>query len=138
VTKPEKEKEHPKHGVMEPITRVIAMPKDANADGDIFGGWIVSQMDIAGAIPAGHTAKGRIVTVAINSLRFHKPVLVGDVITFSALVEKVGRTSITIRVEAVSERRNGEHVFVTEATFVYVAIDENRKPRPVFPGAGES
>ena len=114
-------------------TRLICMPSEANASGDIFGGYIVSQIDLAGAIVAGQRAAGRVVTVAINSVQFHKPVLVGDVISCYAAVEKVGRTSITIKVEVYAERCPLEVIRVTEGTVVYVAVDESRKPRPVDP-----
>lgn len=109
---------------------MMAMPADANATGDIFGGWILSQIDVAGAIAGYARAKGRIVTVALNSVQFHKPVFIGDVVSCFTEVERVGNTSITIKVEVFSERPN-ECAKVTEATIVYVAVDENRKPRQV-------
>jgi len=118
-------------------TRLICMPSEANASGDIFGGWIVSQMDLAGAIVAAQRARGRIVTVALDSVQFHHPVLVGDVISCFATVAKVGRTSITIDIEVYAERHPDCVIKVTQGTAVYVAVDENRKPRPVDSGKKE-
>ena len=123
----------------QPATRVMATPQDANAGGDIFGGWIMSQVDIAGSIAAFRRARGRIVTVAVNAFQFHKPVLVGDLVSFYATVTRVGRSSITVEVKVYAERmRNGavSCIHVTEATLTYVAIDENRKPRTVPPEDG--
>lgn len=119
------------NGGMSPTTRLLTMPAHANADGDIFGGWILSQMDIAGAIVAHEAAQGRIVTVAMDSVKFHKPVFIGDVVSVYAKIEKIGRTSITVAIEVYSDRCPAERVKVTEAKIVYVAIDEDRKPRPV-------
>ncbi len=117
----------------QPTVRVLAMPTDTNAAGDIFGGWIMSQVDIAGSIAAYRRAGGRVVTVAVNSFQFHKPVFVGDLISCYAEVVRVGRTSLTVRVEVHAERGRGieEAIKVTEATLTYVAIDSERKPRPV-------
>jgi acyl-CoA thioesterase YciA len=120
----------------QPATRVMATPQDANAGGDIFGGWIMSQVDIAGSIAAFRRARGRIVTVAVNAFQFHKPVLVGDLVSFYAAVTRVGRSLITVAVKVYAERmRNGTAscTHVTEATLTYVAIDEHRKPRQVPP-----
>jgi acyl-CoA thioesterase YciA len=119
----------------EPILRVVPMPADANSSGDIFGGWIMSQVDIAGAIPCVRLAKGRVVTVAVNSFVFRQPVLIGDIVSFYAEVDRVGRTSITVNVEVYAQRGTAEEVTVkvTEATLTYVAVDSNRKPRPVHP-----
>lgn len=120
----------------QPATRVMATPQDANAGGDIFGGWIMSQVDIAGSIAAFRRARGRIVTVAVNAVQFHKPVLVGDLVSFYATVTRVGRSSITVEVKVYVERmHNGvvTCIHVTEAMLTYVAIDENRKPRTVPP-----
>lgn len=114
-----------------PITRVLTMPSNANAAGDIFGGWILAQVDIAGAILAYERAQGRIVTVAMNSAHFKKPVFVGDVVSFFCEVLKIGTTSITVLVEVFAERVPDIKVKVTEAEVVYVAVDENREPRPV-------
>ena len=117
----------------QPMIRVMARPADTNAGGDIFGGWIMSQVDMAGSIPAYRLAGGRVVTVAVNSFRFHEPVFVGDLISCYADIVDVGRTSITVRVEVFAERAGNmsEHLKVTEATLTYVAVDENRQPRPV-------
>jgi acyl-CoA thioesterase YciA len=114
-------------------TRLICMPSEANSAGDIFGGWIVSQIDVAGAIVAAQRARGRVVTVAIDSVQFHKPVLVGDVISCFAAITKIGRTSITVHVEVCAERHPECVIKVTEGTVVYVAVDKDRKPRPVPP-----
>jgi acyl-CoA thioesterase YciA len=114
----------------DPTLRVVPMPSDANYSGDIFGGWIMSQVDIAGSIPAAQLAKGRIVTIAVNSFLFKQPVMIGDLVSFYADVVKVGKTSITVDVEVFAQRRSlHEIVKVTEATLTYVAVDENRKPR---------
>jgi acyl-CoA thioesterase YciA len=112
--------------------RVVPMPSDANYTGDIFGGWIMSQVDIAGSVPALRLAQGRIATVAVNSFIFKQPVLIGDLVSFYADVVRVGRTSITVEVEVYAERRTlREVVKVTEATLTYVAVDDQRRPRPV-------
>ena len=116
----------------EPTLRVVPMPSDANYSGDIFGGWIMSQVDIAGSIPAAQLARGRIVTIAVNSFLFKQPVMIGDLVSFYAEVARVGRTSITVDVEVYAQRRSlHETVKVTEATLTYVAVDENRRPRLV-------
>ena len=112
--------------------RTVAMPADANPNGDIFGGWVLSQMDLAGGIAAGERANGRVVTVAINAMTFIKPVNIGDVLCVYAEVEKTGRTSLAIHLEAWALRRVlGERVKVTEGLFTFVAIDEDGRPRPV-------
>ena len=112
--------------------RTLAMPADTNPNGDIFGGWVLSQMDIAGGITAGERAKGRVATVAIDAMRFHRPVYVGDVLGVYSNIEKIGRTSMTIRLEAwVLRNRLGKREQVTEGVFTFVAIDESGKPRPV-------
>lgn len=117
---------------MEPAIKVIAMPKDANADGDMFGGWILSMMDLAASIPAKKVAKKRIVTVAIDNINFHQPVFVGDCVECFAVVEKIGRTSITVKVDTFVERKeSGEKEKVTEGRFVFVSIGKDRKPVPV-------
>ena len=115
----------------QPAIKIVAMPKDANAGGSIFGGWIMSQIDIAGAVPALERAQGKIVTVAVNSIEFHEPIFIGDLISCYAEVIKTGCTSITIKVEVYAERylSNRQTVKVTEAELIYVALDENRKPR---------
>jgi acyl-CoA thioesterase YciA len=117
----------------EPVLRVVPMPADANHVGDIFGGWIMSQVDIAGSIPALRQARGRVATVAVNSFVFKKPVFVGDLVSFYARVVRVGRTSITVDVEVFAQRRplGDACVKVTEATLTYVAVDEERRPRVV-------
>ncbi|MCG8378156.1 MAG: acyl-CoA thioesterase [Proteobacteria bacterium] len=117
----------------QPAIRVVAMPKDTNSCDSIFGGWILSQIDIAAAIPALERARGRVATVAVNSVEFHEPVFVGDVVSCYAEVIKTGKTSITVKVEVYAERNfsNKEVVKVTEAELTFVALDENRKPRLV-------
>ena len=126
----------------EPVIRVLAMPTDTNAAGDIFGGWIMSQVDIAGSITAFRRARGRVVTVAVNSFEFHKPVFVGDLISCYAQVIRIGRTSLSVKVEVYAERNRQveECIKVTEAVLTFVAVDEQRKPRvvPRDEGDGES
>lgn len=118
------------HGEL--ATRTLAMPADANPSGDIFGGWVLSQMDIAGGIAAAQRAGGRVATVAVTAMTFHLPVYVGDVLCVYCAVEKVGRTSMTCRIEAWALRgRLGERVKVTEGTFVFVALDDAGRPRAV-------
>ena len=118
-----------------PALRVVPMPADANPTGDIFGGWIMSQVDVAGSIPALRLARGRVATIAVNSFVFKQPVLIGDLVSFYARVIKVGRTSITVDVEVFAQRLLPEEVTVkvTEATLTYVAVDRDRKPRPIVP-----
>lgn len=112
--------------------RTLAMPGDTNPNGDIFGGWVLSQMDIAGAIVAGKRAKGRTVTISLEAMKFHRPVHVGDVLCCYAEITKIGRTSMQIKIEAWAMRNfDPERVLVTEGIFTYVAIDDNRRPRPV-------
>ncbi len=116
-----------------PALRVVPMPADSNHNGDIFGGWIMAQVDVAGGIVAGRVARGRVATVSVNSFVFKQPVQIGDVLSFYADVQRIGNTSITINVEVYAERGR-EHtkiVKVTEATLTYVAIDLKGKPRPV-------
>lgn len=119
----------------EPTLRVVAMPSDANYAGDIFGGWLMGQVDIAGSIPALHRARGRVATVAVNSFQFKQPVFVGDIVSFYAEIIKAGRTSITVDVAVYSQRDPAKPtcVKVTEATLTYVAVSEDRKPRPLPP-----
>jgi acyl-CoA thioesterase YciA len=119
----------------EPLLRVMPMPADANQHGDIFGGWIMSQVDLAGSVLAAQRARGRVATVAVNSFQFKQPVFVGDVLSFYGDIVRVGHTSITVNVEVYAQRNpvNPEIVKVTEATLTYVATDESRKPRPVPP-----
>ena len=113
----------------------MAMPADTNAAGDIFGGWLMSQVDIAGSIIARRRADGRTVTVAVDSFQFRQPVFVGDVISCYATITRVGRTSMTINVKAFAERQQENHeiLLVTEADLTYVAVDEDRKPRVLPP-----
>ncbi|WP_404383681.1 acyl-CoA thioesterase [Caenispirillum salinarum] len=112
--------------------RTLAMPADTNPAGDIFGGWLMSQMDIAGGVAASKRARGRVATVAVDGMAFHKPVRVGDELTCYTSVERVGRTSLTMKVEAwVLRRGTWEQEKVTEATFTFVAIDEAGKKREV-------
>jgi len=121
---------------VDPTLRVVPMPSDANYSGDIFGGWIMSQVDIAGSIPAVQVAKGRVATIAVNSFLFKQPVLIGDLVSFYATIAKVGRTSITVDVEVFAQRRSlHEIVKVTDATLTYVAVDEKRKPRVINEGS---
>ncbi len=116
----------------EPALRTIAMPADTNSEGDIFGGWLLSQMDLAGGVVARQTARGRTATVAIDSMVFYKPVHVGDLVSCFVTVQKIGRSSITVRVDAWAQRgRTGETVHVTGGTFTYVAIGPDGKARPV-------
>lgn len=124
----------------EPTLRVVPMPSDVNYNGDVFGGWIMAQVDIAGGILAVRRAGGRVATVAVNSFVFKQPVLVGDVVSFYADVVRTGRTSITVEVEVFAERHPQMQlaltsVKVTEATLTYVAIGEDRRPR-VLPADG--
>jgi acyl-CoA thioesterase YciA len=124
----------PEPPAVEPALRTIAMPADANANGDIFGGWVLSQMDLAGGSLAAQRARGRVATVAITSMSFHLPVFVGDEVSCYGRVIKVGHSSITIHIESWARRhRSGERVKVTEGTFTFVAIGEDRKPRSVPP-----
>ena len=119
----------------EPTIRVAAMPSDANYTGDIFGGWLMGQVDVAGSIPALHRAKGRVATVAVNSFVFKQPIFVGDVVSFYTRIVKVGTTSITVEVEVYAQRDPAKPICVkvTEATLTYVAVGDDRKPRPVPP-----
>jgi acyl-CoA thioesterase YciA len=116
----------------DPALRVLPMPSDANYSGDISGGWIMSQVDVAGSIPVARPARRRIVTIAVNSFLFRQPVTIGDLVSFYAEVARVGNTSITVDVEVYAQRRSlREVVKATEATLTYVAVAEQRRPRPV-------
>ncbi len=117
------------------VLRVVAMPADLNPAGDVFGGWIMSMVDIAGGITAGRRARSRVVTIAVNSFIFKQPVSVGDVVSFYCKVAAVGRTSITVDVEVYAERNLGQDmvVKVTEARLSFVAVDEEGRKRPVPP-----
>ena len=115
------------------VMRVMPMPADANGNGDIFGGWIMAQVDVAGAVLPARIAKGRIATVAVNQFVFKQPVSISDLLSFYAKVERVGRTSVTVNVEVYAERNPADlHVVkVTEANLTYVAIDNQGRPRPI-------
>lgn len=115
------------------VLRVMPMPADANGNGDIFGGWIMAQVDLAGAVLPARVAKGRIATVAVNQFIFKQPVSIGDLLSFYAKVERIGRTSITVNVEVYAERdpANLHVVKVTEANLTYVAIDREGQPRAI-------
>ena len=115
------------------VLRVMPMPADANGNGDIFGGWIMAQVDIAGAVLPARLAKGRIATVAVNEFVFKQPVSISDLLSFYARIERIGTTSITVNVEVYAERNpaNLQVVKVTEANLTYVAIDKDGKPRPI-------
>ncbi len=117
----------------EPVMRVPATPMQANAGGDIFGGWIMSQVDIAGSIPAVLRARGRVVTVAVKGMTFLKPVYVGDMVSLYAEIAQVGNTSITVEVQVFAQRNpvEPEIVKISDAQLVYVAIDDQGRPRPV-------
>ncbi|WP_293779988.1 acyl-CoA thioesterase [uncultured Oxalicibacterium sp.] len=116
-----------------PQMRVVAMPDDANMHGDVFGGWIMSQVDLAGSVCATRRANGRVVTVAVNSFLFKQPVFVGDLLSIYADIVRVGTTSVTVNVECYAERNrlDIDIVKVTEATLTYVATDDQRRPRPL-------
>jgi acyl-CoA thioesterase YciA len=112
--------------------RTLAMPSDTNQNGDIFGGWLLGQMDIAGNIFAYKVAKGRSVTIAVDGMVFHKPVYVGDVVSVYSNLIKIGHTSISVHVEAWVMRRNEDSLLhVTDGNFTYVAIDDNNRPRQI-------
>ncbi len=115
------------------VMRVMPMPADANGNGDIFGGWIMAQVDLAGSVLPARIAKGRITTVAVNQFIFKQPVSVGDLLSFYAKVERIGKTSITVHVEVYAERNPADlHVVkVTEANLTFVAIDKNGQPRVI-------
>ncbi|GBD49279.1 acyl-CoA thioesterase [Methylopila sp. Yamaguchi] len=116
----------------DPVIRTIAMPADTNPAGDIFGGWLMAQMDLAAGNVAARIARGRCATIAVDQMTFLSPVLVGDEVSFYGTVVKRGRTSIRIRIEAWRRKRDEDEMRrVTEATFTFVAIDEDRKPRPL-------
>ena len=120
------------------VLKVVPMPADCNANGDIFGGWVMAQVDIAGSIVPARYTQGRMATVAVNEFIFKQPVRVGDILSFFAGVTRIGRTSITVSVEVYAERYStqGQYVKVTEATLTYVAIDAAGRPRPIPQPAG--
>jgi acyl-CoA thioesterase YciA len=115
------------------VLKVIPMPGDCNANGDIFGGWVMANVDLAGAVVPARYAGGRMATVAVNEFVFKQPVRVGDILSFFAKMTRVGRTSMTVKIEVYAERfgTQGEYAKVTEASLTYVAIDEHGKPREV-------
>jgi len=115
------------------VLKVIPMPRDVNANGDIFGGWVMAQVDLAGAVIAAPYAAGRMATVAVNEFIFKQPVRVGDILSFFGKLVRIGRTSITVKIEVYAEhfRAQGKYTKVTEASLTYVAIDDNGKPREV-------
>ena len=115
------------------VMKVIPMPADCNANGDIFGGWVMAQVDLAGSVIPARYAGGRMATVAVNEFIFKQPVRVGDILSFYARISRIGRTSITVQVEVYAEhyRSQGDYSKVTEAQLTYVAIDEQGKPRPI-------
>ncbi len=115
-------------------TRTVAMPANTNPAGDIFGGWLLAQMDIAGGITAHWRARARVATVAVDAMEFHRPVQVGDVVSCYASVERVGRTSLTIHIEAwAAQRESDSRIKVTEGKFTFVAIDDDGRPRNLPP-----
>ena len=115
------------------VLKVIPMPADCNANGDIFGGWVMAQVDLAGSVILARHAQGRMATVAVNEFVFKQPVRVGDILSFFASLTRIGRTSITVQVEVYAERfqAQGQYIKVTEASLTYVAIDDSGKPRPI-------
>lgn len=117
----------------QPVLRLIPMPADLNADGDVFGGWVMSHLDMAGVVPAWRRARGRVATVAANALQFKQPIAVGDLVSFYANIVSVGKTSITVQVDVYAERnpKNPKIVKVTEATLTYVAIDHDGGKREI-------
>ncbi len=115
------------------VLKVIPMPADCNANGDIFGGWVMAQVDLAGSVLPARYVRGRMATVAVNQFIFKQPVRVGDILSFFASVGRIGNTSITVQVEVYAERyvTQGRYIKVTEASLTYVAIDDTGKPRPI-------
>ena len=115
------------------VLKVIPMPADCNVNGDIFGGWVMAQVDMAGAVIPARYTRGRMATVAVNEFVFKQPVRVGDILSFFSKVSRVGRTSVTVKVEVFAERmvEQGRYIKVTEALLTYVAIDSNGRPRPL-------
>ncbi len=116
--------------------RAVAMPADTNPSGDIFGGWVLSQMDLAGGVLASQISKKRMTTVAVDKMRFHKPIMVGDLVSFYTEVSTIGKTSITIDIQTYVTRKNvllkeNQEIKVTEGKFVYVSIDNSGKPIPI-------
>jgi acyl-CoA thioesterase YciA len=129
---PEPSTEPERPPACEPAMRTIAMPADTNPHGDIFGGWLLCQMDLAGATVATREAGGRVVTIAITAMTFHRPVLVGDEVSCYGSLERVGKTSITIKIESWARRRSGgDQVKVTEGLFTYVRVGIDGKAEPI-------
>jgi acyl-CoA thioesterase YciA len=121
----------------EPAVRTLAMPADTNPSGDIFGGWVLAQMDLAAGIVAAQRARGRVATAALDAMSFHRPVYVGDLVSCYARVVRIGRSSLTVQVDTfVLRLREGAEVKVTEGRFTLVAIDAHGRPRPVPPETG--
>ena len=118
---------------MELVLKVIPMPADCNANGDIFGGWVMAQCDLAGSVIPARYTQGRMATVAVNEFIFKQPVRIGDILSFYSKLVRLGRTSVTVTVEVFAERfqAQGEYIKVTQATFTYVAIDDNGRPRAI-------
>jgi len=118
---------------MELVLKVIPLPADTNGNGDIFGGWVMAQVDLAGSVLPARIANGRMATVAVNEFIFKQPVRVGDLLSFFAEVTRVGRTSVTVKVEVFAERyrMHGRYIKVTEASVTYVAIDDEGRPREI-------
>jgi acyl-CoA thioesterase YciA len=118
---------------MELVLKVLPMPADCNANGDIFGGWVMAQVDLAGSVLPARLVNGRMATVAVNEFIFKQPVRVGDILSFYSQLKRVGNTSVTVEVEVFAERfrAQGQYVKVTQASLTYVAIDEAGKPRPI-------
>jgi acyl-CoA thioesterase YciA len=120
--------------ILSPVLRVLPEPADINSNGHIFGGWVLAMMDRAGGIAAGRVAGGRCATVAIEAMEFIAPILLGDLISIYASVERRGRTSVAIRLDVLAERKRGEeHVKVTTGVFTFVALDDDFRPRPLPP-----
>lgn len=120
--------------ILSPVLRVLPEPADINSNGHIFGGWVLAMMDRAGGIAAGRVAQGRCATVAIEAMEFIAPILLGDLISIYAKVERRGRTSVAIRLDVIAERKQGEeHVKVTTGVFTFVALDDAFRPRPLPP-----
>ena len=121
------------HADTELVIKPIPLPGDCNANGDIFGGWVMAHVDLAGAVLPARHAKGRMATVAVNEFVFKQPVRVGDILSFFSSVTRIGRTSITVQVEVYAERiaNQGEYIKVTQALLTYVAIDDDGRPRPI-------
>jgi len=119
----------------QPVLRIVPMPADTNAHGTIFGGWVMSQVDVSGGVVAARRARGRVATVAVNSFVFREPVLVGDLVSFYAEISRVGRTSITIDVEVYAQRNPTDLICVkvTEASLTFVAVGPDRRPRELPP-----